>query len=443
MLSSRRLLNDAVVVLNERQTPKHIIAWTLAVDPTTVARVINRTPPPAQRLLQGGKRQDRVPLSVPEQCELIAFYCQSTPLPGMQRWTLRTATKQLNADMSILGRTIHHSTLGRTLIRHHMRPHRLGYFLHIRDPLFIEKMHHILEVYAKCSKYTFCFDECPNIQAISRSGPDVQEDAGRKLEFVYKRNGTTDLFGFLRVSEGTIDAYCRASHETETLIEVFTTHVRAQPSGEQLHYICDNLSPHFNIEFCRTVAELCNVPCPPECKLQTGQQRRQWLQNEDKRIAVHFLPFHGSWLNQVEVWFGLLRRYTLVGSWFPSVDALRAAIESFARTWNEELAHPFDFRYTGEGLENTILRRFTRILRQAPASLEQLDSKFIADMSLLCTRLITHHAHVVDANDWLGLTEAVIDCREDIVEIIQAEPGPIRRPRAQEAFQKLCEQISA
>ncbi len=423
--------------------PEHAIAWALSVDRTTVKRIIESVPPKIKRHTPTERRPDRVPLTLTEQSLLIAFYCQSTPPPGLQRWTLRFATKRINADETILGRTIHHSTLGRTLKRHHMRPHMLSYFLHIRDPLFIEKMHHVLGVYAKSSEYTFCFDECPTLQAISRRGPDVKEDSGRKVEFVYERHGTTDLFGFLRVSRGTIDAYCRPGHATETLIEVFTTHVQAQPLTEQLHYICDNLSPHFNIEFCRAVADLSSIPCPPKSELRTGEQRREWLQREDKRICVHFLPFHGSWLNQVEVWFGLLRRYTLAGSWFSSVEALISAIEAFAETWNTELAHPFDFRYTGEGLEDTILRRFTRILCQSPDTLTQLDSKFIADMSLLCARLITHHKHAVNEHRWVAFAEIVSERKDAILAVVDAEQGPKRRPRAQKAFEALCRQIPA
>ena len=180
----------------------------------------------------------------------------------------------------------------------------------------------------------------------------------------------------------------------------------------------------------------------PACPFETGEQRRQWLQEDGKRINIHFLPFHGSWLNQVEVWFGLLRRYTLVGSWFSSVDALVSDIEAFADTWNTQLAHPFNFRYTGEGLENRILSRFDRILSQA-GTLEQLDSKFIADMSFLSIRLITHHKQAIDEENLMTLLDSVALRKKEILEIIQTEPGPKRRPRAQAAFQALCEYLPA
>lgn len=439
-----QIFERAVGALHDQHMPPHIIAWTLSLHNATVNRHLAALPciPSSPRL--SDNREARPPLTVEQQCALVAFYCQSSPPPGMQRWTLRTAAKSLNATQELLGRPVHPSTIGRVLARHHMRPHRLTYFLHIRDPFFFEKMHHVLAVYAKNSQYIFCFDECPNIQAISRRGPDTpQRNGSTQREFVYQRNGTTDLFGFLKVSQGTIDAYCRPSHETETLIEVFSTHVQSQPESEQLHYICDNLSPHFNAGFCKAVAKLSKVHCPPAESLHTGKQRREWLQREDKRIVVHFLPFHGSWLNQVEVWFGLLQRYALVGSWFEDVAALIATIEAFAHTWNDELAHPFDFRYTGEGLEGVTLRRFTRILTQAPEQLAQLDSKFIADMSLLCVRLLVHYRHVIKGNDRTAFLAAVAACRADLQAIIDADPGPQRRPRAQKAFQLLIEHLAA
>jgi hypothetical protein len=149
-------------------------------------------------------RLPRLPLTLEQQSALIAFYCQSKPPPGIQRWNLRLAAKHINEGKpSLLGRTVHHSTIERVLSRNFLRPHRSSYFLHIRDPLFFEKMHHILWVLARKLKYLFCFDECPSIQAIGRRGPDQSEDDGStRREFVYERHGTFDLFGFLHVDTG-------------------------------------------------------------------------------------------------------------------------------------------------------------------------------------------------------------------------------------------------
>ncbi len=432
-------------MLNTQGAKPRLIAWTLAIGIATADRHIAaiRSQPPAPQPRQRGD-EDRSPLTLEQQSILIAFYCQSSPLPGMQRWTLRIAADKINSEPLLLGRKVHPSTICRVLKRNHLRPHRSSYFLHIRDPLFFEKMHHVLAVYARNSKFRFCFDECPSIQAISRQGPDVKNDDGStSREFVYTRHGTTDLLGFLQVSTGTVSAYCRPSHETETLIEVFTAHVLSQPADEQLHYICDNLFPHFNEEFCYAVADLSQVPRPSAGSLSTGEKRRQWLQQEDKKIVVHFLPFHGSWLNQIEVWFSLLKRYTLDDSWFDSVDALSAAILAFAETWNEYFAHPFNFQYDGKGLENVVLRRFTRILGQKPNDLVQMDTKFLADLSLLCLRLDDHHSQKISLDDWKSLVAAIESRKPELDAIIEAETGPRRIRRARKAFGRLCERIAA
>ncbi len=433
---SHRIRDGAIAALNRHGYTPRLIAWALALDLTTVGRHIATDLP---QLPERNPAPRTIPLTLEQESIVIAFYLQSSPLPGMQRWTLRTAAKQINADLTLLGRTVHHSTIARVLARNFLRPHKHAYFLHIRDPLFFEKMYHILWVYSRNLKNLFCFDECPNIQAISRSGPDVPEDNGTtSRETVYRRNGTTDLFGFLHVPTGEIAAYCRPSHETETLTGVFTDHVRSQPAHEPLHYICDNLYPHFNAEFCKAVADLCQVPHPSTEDLSSGEKRRQWLQREDKRIVIHFLPFHGSWLNQAEVWFGMVRRYTLNDGWFESVEALIAAILAFAETWNEYMAHPFNFQYDGKGLENAVLRRFTKILSK---KLEQVDSKFLADLSLLCVRLIDHHREKIREGEWNVLAETVRCWKPDLDDIIAAEPGPIRQRRAREAFQKLWDHV--
>ena len=112
-------------------------------------------------------------------------------------------------------------------------------------------------------------------------------------------------------------------------------------------------------------------------------------------------------------------------------------------TWSEQLAHPFNFQYDGKGLENVVLRRFTRILDQSPENLAQLDSKFLADMSLLCVRLIDHHRENVSQDDWHALIEVVKTRKTELEEIIDAETGPVRKPRARKAFQLLWKHIAA
>jgi hypothetical protein len=412
------------------------LAWTLGVDASTVLRArlyVERfvyEAAPAAPI-------DWTPLNMTQQAQIIAFYCQTHP-PGRQRWTLRTASKALNEqNPEIVGRPVSPSTIQRVLKRHHLRPHRRYYFCHVRDELFFEKMAHVLALYRQNHEHLYCFDECPNVQAISQLGPDAPNlDGSVNREHQYARNGTIDVFGFLHVSTGKADAYCRPGHKTHILVEVFTQHVQSRPKDARLYYVCDNLSPHFNEAFCRRVADLSGDDYPEG--LKSGADRRAWLQSEGKRIVVCFLPFHGSWLNQVEIWFGLLKRYVFKDAWFKTVDELTENVLSFTKDWNEHYAHPFNFNYTGEGLHRLVLQRTTRILT---GRLNQIDAKFIADICPLMERLRAHHSCEFDAEDWSAFAEAFHQQYEALEDIVVNDPGPRRKKRAMSALKSMATNV--
>jgi transposase len=66
---------------------------------------------------------------------------------------------------------------------------------------------------------------------------------------------------------------------------------------------------------------------------------REWL-SENPRIHVHFTPTSASWVNLVEVWFGIIERQAIHRGVFRSVTELIAAIRKFVAGWNDR-AHPF------------------------------------------------------------------------------------------------------
>jgi hypothetical protein len=50
---------------------------------------------------------------------------------------------------------------------------------------------------------------------------------------------------------------------------------------------------------------------------------------------MHFTPTSGSWLNLVEVFFGIITRQAIRRGTFTSVKDLIAAIETFIDGWND------------------------------------------------------------------------------------------------------------
>ena len=69
-----------------------------------------------------------------------------------------------------------------------------------------------------------------------------------------------------------------------------------------------------------------------------------------KRFVFHYTPTHGSWLNQVELWFGIMARRVLRYGNFRHVDQLIDAVERFIEVWNDQEAHPFRWTYRGTPL---------------------------------------------------------------------------------------------
>ena len=118
---------------------------------------------------------------------------------------------------------------------------------------------------------------------------------------------------------------------------------------------------------------------PNTLKLNTVSKRREWLQSESKRIIFHYTPFHGSWLNMVEIWFGILNQKCLKES-FDSPESMYNKIYAFINEWNTLLAHPFKWNYDGNGLHQKVVSRFLRILEN---SMEKLNVTFMTRQLLL------------------------------------------------------------
>lgn len=81
--------------------------------------------------------------------------------------------------------------------------------------------------------------------------------------------------------------------------------------------------------------------------LKSVASRRRFLADPSRRIRFIYIPKHTSWLNQIEIWFGVLRRKaTRLGS-FASLDDLIDRILEFIQYYNQTMAHPYKWTYKG------------------------------------------------------------------------------------------------
>jgi transposase len=437
-LIERRLAQRATIVaLSIGGIERRSIALFTSTHLTTVRRWVCRIE--EGNPLSDEKRSGR-PRRISEASRLmtIAVYCQhAPPLPGVHRWSLRDAQRFFKEHPELIAEPISRASINRILLEHSLRPHRRKYYLQITDPDFFPKMEHIIGCYSNPPENLYCFDECTCIQALKRITPTLPATAHQPAleDFDYYRNGTTDLLAFLNPATGKVYGQCTDNHDRHTLCRVFSSHVHMHSPDSVLHYIMDNLSAHFHDDFCRTVAELSGVPY---VALKTGAQRRQWLQSPHKRIVVHFVPFHASWLNMVEIWFGILKKKCLNYDHFASVAKLREAIMTFINTWNDFYAHPFTWSYTGEGLHQKAIRRFSMLLSiETP----QMDCKFLTRQLLLMSNIAENYLGFVPVADWIRLIDLAVEKQDYMTNIIQSDSGPKRQKQAREAYTRFTESV--
>ena len=85
--------------------------------------------------------------------------------------------------------------------------------------------------------------------------------------------------------------------------------------------------------------------------LRSQESRRAFLGGRGHRIRFVFLPKHTSWLNQVEIVFGMIMRKVIRRGNFTSVADLKGKLARFIAYFNEVFAKPFRWTFTGRPLQ--------------------------------------------------------------------------------------------
>ena len=85
--------------------------------------------------------------------------------------------------------------------------------------------------------------------------------------------------------------------------------------------------------------------------LRSQASRRAFLSQREHRIRFVYLPKHTSWLNQIEIVFGMIMRKVIRRGSFRSVGDLKDKLVRFIDYFNEVFAKPFRWTFTGRPLQ--------------------------------------------------------------------------------------------
>ena len=196
---------------------------------------------------------------------------------------------------------------------------------------------------------TVCVDEKTGMQALERVAETLPAEPGRpeKREFEYERHGTQCLTANFEVGTGKIISPTIGQTRTEP---EFAEHIRqtvATDAKAGWVFVCDNLNTHCSMALVLLVATLCSVPHETlgtkgsKGILQSMATRRAFLADRSHRVRFVFVPKHTSWLNQVEIWFGVLGRRVLRRGNFRSLEDQRSKVLEFIGYYNRTMAKPY------------------------------------------------------------------------------------------------------
>ena len=209
----------------------------------------------------------------------------------------------------------------------------------------------------KKSEVVISIDEMTGIQALERISPEKPVVSGKcaKIEFEYKRNGTQTLIAGRNIVSGKIKAVCKQTRNEKDFLDFIKLIEKGNSQAKKIHIVLDNLNTHISESLVKYVAKIDNLT---ECLGKKGKDgilkslktREEFLTNSNHKIVFHYTPKHASWMNQIEIWFGILNSKVIKrGSFISSAD-LKKKILGFIKYYNKNMAKPFKWTYTGQVL---------------------------------------------------------------------------------------------
>jgi transposase len=269
-----------------------------------------------------GGLDDRAKPGRPKQIDDVEVVLATLEPPperlGVTHWSSRLLAAELGLS---------NVTVAKVWKQWGLQPWRVETFKFSTDPELEAKVRDVVGLYLNPPENAIVLsvDEKSQIQALDRTAPILALRPGipEKQTHDYVRHGTTTLFAALEVATGKVVDACYPRHRNTEFLKFLKQVAKAYPR-RRLHIVCDNYRTHKHA----------NV--------------QAWLA-KNPRITLHFTPTSGSWLNMVEIFFGIITRQAIRRGSYGSVKELTAAIRRFIDGWNDR-CQPFTWTKTANDI---------------------------------------------------------------------------------------------
>lgn len=265
--------------------------------------------------------------------DVVRRTLESTPRAATH-WSVRSMAKATGMSRS---------TVNRIWRAFGLQPHKSETFKLSPDPQLIEKVRDIVGIYLNPPEHALVLsvDEKSQIQALDRTQPllPLRPGQAERRTHDYVRHGVTSLFAALDVKTGVVLGKTYRRHRSIEFRKFLDLIEETVPRDLDIHLIVDNYATHKSALI------------------------RNWFAKRP-RFHVHYTPTYGSWLNQVERWFGLLTDRQIRRGSHRSVPELERAIREFIDAHNAE-PKPFVWLKTADEILASITRFAQRTIEAA------------------------------------------------------------------------------
>jgi hypothetical protein len=235
------------------------------------------------------------------------------------------------------------ATIARWLAEDALKPWQHRSWVFPRDPRFPERAGPVLDLYQRRwegrllhpGEYVICADEKTQIQARQRTYPTGAPAPGRpqRIEHDYDRGGALCYLAAWNVHHARLFGRCEQQTGIVPFGRLIEQVMTQEPyaKAKRVFWIIDNGSSH------------------------RGRASIERLQSEWPTLVLVHLPFHASWLSQIELVFSVIQRKVLTPNDFPSLQAVVNRLDAF-KHHNNKIAQPFDWTFTRDDLQRLIAR---------------------------------------------------------------------------------------